>query len=664
MVSDLRERQILAQTLRALLDRPTQVDDESGRMAATFIGDPSGAEAAWFEKLCRLRLKRWYRPVRFDSFERQALWQRVRLEMGRPPIADPGGWNLDSPVIALARAAWWAPDEPPVRAPSPAVSAEGFPTDGPPTGLPAPFGAEAPLSPGPASPPPLAMPSPAPAPPATRADRSPRPPPAQLDFGLPLPSVPRGDSFSIEGLLGVPSAAPLRERPPAPRWIQGQARRPDAAQATGRSLASMRWNLLALHIGESAMQRHDAPVPLAGLDFSRGEVELTLQIELEGARVVALDTGRTALRPAQLNSDPAVVAHWMAGPLANLALDPIDADATSSVIELAATALSLPRSGDSTLALFAVCPLPGSGQVTGRIALIHRSRVLQTARLSVAVGADATRGNAVQIHAEAIHPRDDDLEQRRSYDVAVQVSDVGGSLHLVVQAGSQAPVPVQLDDLSEPIARLCAALGAMAREWDFAKPPLDQPVFVEGLFTLASNGAELQQHLRRQCGGDIDRWQRIHLVPVSQRFFPLEYVYDGEPPAIGKSRPCPNLFAAMRAGRCDLAVETNDEASACPHQRDRLMICPMHFWGFHRVIERNGAVRGADEGAGVARAVPVPSRQPWGRVRGAVLGATDRAFLYLDDDVARAAARAQLLADLRGLFATDDARDWDDWRGC
>ena len=46
----------------------------------------------------------------------------------------------------------------------------------------------------------------------------------------------------------------------------------------------------------------------------------------------------------------------------------------------------------------------------------------------------------------------------------------------------------------------------------------------------------------------------------------------------------------------------------------------------------------------------------------AVLGATDRAFFYLDDSGARAAARAALVADLGRLFTVHEATDWDDWR--
>lgn len=691
MSIDPAERKLVARTLKALMQgREDRVDAVLRTLAGAFIAAPKAASERMFEELSRTPIARWYRREALDAAEQAVLWRRVRQALHLPPAIDPGGWDRHTTVIELGRlaqSAWAAlPGDiaagghghlPPVlpedfnpMAPSPAgadpfgAGHDAVDLELPGIDLPAPVGAEPPGGEGPPVLPPPASPvtppMPQPGPPVVL------PTPAPLDLGLPPPPARRGDAFSFDPFqdLPPPPPRPVDEPPPAPRWLQGQARRPDALPVAARSLAPARWNVLALHIGDSAVPRRDAPVPVAGLDFGRGEVVLSVQVELAGARVVALARDGGALRPADLNGDPAVAQALVDGPLAALPPGaPTDAsEPADAVIELASATLSLPRSGDSTLALFAVHPLPGVARISGRIALIHRSRVLQTARIAVAASADPAAGDGVEVQAEGIHPRDDDLEQRRSYDVAIQVSDVGGSLHLVVQQGTSAPRPVQLANLAEPIERLCGALSAMASDWDYAKPPLDQEVFTDGLFTLASNGAEIAMHLRRQCGDGIDDWRRIHLVPMTQRFFPLEYVYDGEPPAIRKSRPCPNLFAAMQAGSCDEALDVGGQRAACPHQRDRLAICPMHFWGLRRVIERNGTLRPEGEAAGRAGPVAVPSRQPWGRVRSAVLGATDRAFFYLDDPAQRAAEHAKLLADLRRLFGTDEARDWDDWR--
>src|SRR6185295_2157199 len=118
-----------------------------------------------------------------------------------------------------------------------------------------------------------------------------------------------------------------------------------------------------------------------------------------------------------------------------------------------------------------------------------------------------------------------DLDERREYDVAIEVSDIGGKLHLKVQRGKTV-TPVQLQDLAKPIKDISKALDLAARQWDYSKPVLDQPVFPDTLFTLAAQGSALEQHLRKTCGPDIDRWDRIHLVPFTNEFLPLEYGYD------------------------------------------------------------------------------------------------------------------------------------------
>ncbi len=142
------------------------------------------------------------------------------------------------------------------------------------------------------------------------------------------------------------------------------------------------------------------------------------------------------------------VGQLMAGPLAQLAVEPEPAK-RSKIVGLAAASMILPPAGDSTLALFAVFPERGK-KVDGRIAIIHKNRILQTARLSVGVGAAAAGGAGLELVAEApIHPRDDDLDERREYDVAIQLSDVGGKLHLKVHRDGR-DTPVQLDALQGP----------------------------------------------------------------------------------------------------------------------------------------------------------------------------------------------------------------------
>ena len=215
--------------------------------------------------------------------------------------------------------------------------------------------------------------------------------------------------------------------------------------------------------------------------------------------------------------------------------------------------------------------------------------MLQTARLTVGIDEVADRGDGVVVRSEAvIHPPNEDLVDRRAYDVAIQVSDVGGRLHLTIDRNGQ-PLTVWLDDLDPPITRIIDGLKHAANHWDHAKPMFAQPVFRQSLYSLAAAGSELEQHLREQCGTGIDGWERIHLVPSTKKFFPLEYAYDGLPPQ-PDAAACPNLLGALDRGSCQHAMEAAGGTLPCPNQRDTSFLCPMHFWGFRKLIERNGTV--------------------------------------------------------------------------
>jgi hypothetical protein len=150
----------------------------------------------------------------------------------------------------------------------------------------------------------------------------------------------------------------------------------------------------------------------------------------------------------------------------------------------------LPPVGDSGRAWFAVYPEVGVRQLDGRIAIIHNNRILQTAHLSVDVHAQPDQGAGLDVTSEGvIHPRDDDLDERREYDVAIQVSDVGGKPHLTIQRDGAA-TPVQLDDLDQPVSGVRKALERAAMQWDYSKTMLDQAVlFRDTLYSLAAHGS-------------------------------------------------------------------------------------------------------------------------------------------------------------------------------
>jgi hypothetical protein len=483
--------------------------------------------------------------------------------------------------------------------------------------------------------------------------------------------------FTSESVDGLRTAEELAQHASkidqgrAPRWIQANAWRGDAPLVTARSLAPEQWNLLAVHIGPD-VHRPDAPFQDSRVDFSRGDVSVTVQLELAGATVMPLQAAdiasvaprAIALRPADMRCPSGPAEQLVRGLLGRLPVPPASKDG-STVPGLASSAILLPPAGDSTLALFAVCPQNLVTQVDGRIAIIHNNRVLQTARLSVRVDAAAERGAGLALIAEAtIHARDDDLEERREYDVAIQVSDVGGKLHLAIRHDGT-DTSVQLDNLAAVISAIRDALANAAKVWDYSIPILKQRVFPDCLYALAANGSALQQHLRKKCGNDIDRWERIHLLTGTNEFFPLEYVYDGPPPD-SDATVCPNILGALDHGSCEHGVELSAGTDACPNRLKKSFVCPLHFWGFRKLIERSGVERSAAPGASrVLRLSPVsvPSKDAYGKVKAMLFAASNRAFMYVNNPAAQKRERAALVKALGELSgAVSEAIDWDDWR--
>ena len=493
---------------------------------------------------------------------------------------------------------------------------------------------------------------------------SPPSPPLPRSLQKRLADELRERMFTAESVDGVSSAQDLNQREDdiahmlEPRWIQVNAWRPDAPQRQAPSLAPDQWNLLTVHIGPTEQRRFDAPFPERSVDFSKGDVDVTVQLEIHGTDLMPVDPSILNVDMLSSRSERERVMGRFRDALSQIA----HTEESTGPVAVGSAEITLPQVGNSTLAPFAVRPRENVTEVEGRVAIIHNNRILQTAHISILTGAVPDEGNGLDVVAEVpIHPRYDDLEERREYDVAILVSDIGGKLHLTIQHDGQT-VPVQLDDLGSPISDLRKALEAASVNWDHSKSMAEQATFTDNLYTLAASGSALEQHLRKKCGDTVNDWKRIHLVPATNEFLPLEYVYEGPPPR-SDAGVCPNILGALERESCDKAVETPAGITKCPNQDDPKFVCPMHFWGFKKLIERSGAIQPASVSDATQPApVSVPSKQPYGKFRRTLFAASDRAFLYENDPQARQAERAALIKELAGISTTTDAADWDKWR--
>jgi hypothetical protein len=434
------------------------------------------------------------------------------------------------------------------------------------------------------------------------------------------------------------------------RWIQARAWRADSGAVPARKLALERPNLLAVHIGPSAEERTDAPFPDRELDFSAGAVGITVQVELAGAAVASLERNQ-GLAPFLAEELP--LDDFFDG-LFQVLVRPQPVGNGTPLIGLVSQDIRLPATGNSELAEFAVWPQPGCDQVTGRIAIIHRNRIIQTARLTAPVGAESAEGPGLTIEVEeSIHPRLDDLHERSEFDAAlITADDIGGQLRLTINRNG-AEHQVQLNNLQEAITKIRSAVFEAARRPGDTLA-LDSESMRVVLRSLASQGRLLYSELHARLGDTLDAFERIQLISYGTAFFPIEYVYHGPPLKIN-AQVCANAVDALERGDC----------GDCEHQESREWLCPLHFWGFRKVIERYAA---SGNGSGTRqtakadrRRLPSPTRTPFGAVHPVLFAASQKAFDFKDG----AAWRTRLmeaLSRLGGGSPPGEAQTWDDWR--
>ena len=507
------------------------------------------------------------------------------------------------------------------------------------------------------------------------------------------PSAPKGElgaqvrarMFSAETVDGLPIAAEIAqqkvtlEEKRRLRWIQAQIWREDIeddaiAKAEpfpeaepAKALAPVQPSLLTVYIGPEAQPYPSFPD--SQINFHAGPVEVTVQVELAGADLKVVN--REALPGYYKPTTHIEVLLRSPQRLQNLfdASEPAGAGITRGT---ASAAIMLPEAGDSDMAIFAVRPQPGIAEVTGRLSIIHQNRIIQMAQLRAPVRPTANEGPGISVQTEAaIYPRLDDLAERRIFDAAlIAADDIGGHLTLTVNRNGLAQ-EIPLGNLGSSIQDIQKILQAAVINWKYDLALKDQSAWQPMLLELAANGRLLYDQLRGKLGQEIDKFERYQLVCRGNAFFPLEYVYSGPSPDLD-AQVCPNATDALLLGGCNQiapppgAAVTGQANSGCPNAEAKNYLCPMHFWGFTKVIERHGDLGTDEQTAETAtqqRLFPVPNRLPFGPIQGVLYAASAKAFAYLPSPADQDEERQNLAKALSSLGSlTNAAQTWDEWK--
>ncbi len=321
--------------------------------------------------------------------------------------------------------------------------------------------------------------------------------------------------------------------------------------------------------------------------------------------------------------------------------------------------LRLPRDGASTEAEFTFKPLGTSTSFEGRITVMHRGRVLQTAILRASVQRDSDMPVAgVAPALEAFIPVRQslgELKHRRKFDLAFVLNNTSAGRPLAVGLADN---HAWLSDLSQSKA---IASDISARLAPVAKSAADYAGGVTTdkgralLVQLAQLGSLLYEFLVNQqinaSGNRPDLAKAEYLQVISTKLdavIPFEFIFDFAAPEDG-ALLCPKWRKGIENGEC---------AASCDKTSGK-HVCPMGFWGLQKVIERHAL---SPELAATGRESFLQSEsskeRPALMLGGvSVFGASDRV---------KAPARKALARTLRKIAGKvpEEAANWDEWVAC
>jgi len=275
--------------------------------------------------------------------------------------------------------------------------------------------------------------------------------------------------------------------------------------------------------------------------------------------------------------------------------------------------LFLPPQGDSEPCSISFRTHGVRDEYRARVLITHENRVIQTLLFSSPLGA-STRRFALDVE-NVVAPSFDPAWQGKAFDAAIVVnhtSDGQAGFTTIVGREVSFREPQGIDTLIGQVKRLLSAEATFPD----ARGTLDDPALLKLFDDLARYGRSILKPMPPELQGRVPEGARIQVVEArSGAWLPVEIFYSERLPKAGATL-CP------RAGD---ALLRKDGASheSCPHRDDRDHHCPLRFWGFSCVIERQPPLSPA-AGADYTISVPRPGADHLEPLRAALVGASNK----------------------------------------
>lgn len=228
--------------------------------------------------------------------------------------------------------------------------------------------------------------------------------------------------------------------------------------------------------------------------------------------------------------------------------------------------LLLPAVDDSQHVDFHFATGANTTRYDARIIILHQNRVLQTLRYS------AVFGKPLRLEEELDAYRFDNLEGRTRFDAALVANKAGERMGVCIVVDGKAAY-VAPGGLEQQVEKVSAVLDKATGLVKLPKK-IDDAKLLEVMLTLSHEGNQLWTALGvNNAGTKLARAPRLQVVSARPgEYLPVEFFY---------SRPVP-----MKLSMCQHALAALDgKTEKCSTKNPNDELCPVEFWGLHRVIE-------------------------------------------------------------------------------
>ncbi len=327
----------------------------------------------------------------------------------------------------------------------------------------------------------------------------------------------------------------------------------------------------------------------------------------------------------------------------NVAWVPLTRDDRGALPGPQTAKIFLPALGESGKCSFGFDTVARSGRFDARVIVSFGNRVVQTLMFSAGVGRAPLPG----LKIESVAATDlDQLAYRSRVDASIVVNESPAGVPGATALAGGEVTYAELPNMEALVAEIRKSLKQLtARKEPFTA--LDDQALRGQLFNLAKYGRMLWRELNpaiRSALADAAALQVIDARPGA--YLPVEFFFDCALPA-PKNEMCPKAREFLE--------DSNKPHKECPHHGDTDFLCPLRFWGFQRVIERQ-AVYATDKDAGKFRLKsPAPVRPRIDAFRSALFAASDKVADADQGEVLKALKK-------QNVKQIAQVKDWNAWR--